>query len=547
MLSCGALSLRLFPQARAAPPATVKLPALTSRRAKLAVAAGAAVALIAAGWGAYALFAGNGERNAYRLANIERGPLTAVVSATGTLNPVTSVQVGSQVSGQIKELFVDFNSPVNKGQLIARIDPEQFELKVRQAEADLEAARATLLTQEAGVGAQRAMVSREEVNLGDVKKDYERKETLHAQKFISAADRDRALAVYNGAQEGVKTAAAQLKVAEAQARNGEAVVRQRQSQLAQARVDLDRTAIRSPVDGVVIKRSVDAGQTVAASLQAPELFIIARNLTDMQVYASIDEADVGRIRVGQRATFTVDSFPGRSFTGQVTEVRKSALVVQNVVTYTVVVSAPNPDQTLLPGMTANARIVVDRRESVLKVPNAALRFRPAGAADERPAAGGAAPTPGGPAAAQQFRERLVSELKLDAGQQAGLDPILAEMRQKLAAARELPETERARGLERARADMRARVAELLRPEQKTRYAEVAAESSGRGATRGRVYIRDERGEPKAVEVRLGLTDGSQTELLGDELQEGAEVIVGLAQPNAGASRPTVPGGPGFRL
>lgn len=486
----------------------------------------------------------------YRLAKVERGPLTAVVSATGSLTPVISVQVGSQVSGQIKELFVDFNSPVKEGQLIARIDPESFQLKVRQAEADLEAARATLLTQEAGVGAQRAIVSREEVNLGDVKRDYERKETLYEQKFISGADRDRALAVFNQAQESVKTAAAQLAVAQAQTRNAEALVKQRQSQLAQARVDLDRTAIRSPVDGVVIKRSVDAGQTVAASLQAPELFVIAKNLTDMQVYAQIDEADVGRIRVGQPATFTVDSFPGRTFRGEVKEVRKSAQVVQNVVSYTVVVSAPNPDQLLLPGMTANVRVVTDERQATLRVPNAALRFRPANAPDTKATTSGTsgaatsgasanatpgAPAAGGPGAGQQLRERLINDLKLDAAQQARLEPLLAELRQKMGAARDLPDAERAKASERARAELRARIGELLTPEQKARYAEMVAENAGRGSTRGRVYVLDANGEPKGIDVRLGLSDGTQTEVLGGDLAEGAEVIVGLATPAAGKS------------
>ena len=519
------------------------------------IAIGAAV-LVLAGLALWQGLATDTASGTYRLAKVERGPLTAVVSATGSLTPVTSVQVGSQVSGQIKELFVDFNSPVKQGQLIAQIDPESFQLKVRQAEADLEAARATLLTQQAGVGAQRAVVSREEVNLGDVKRDYERKESLYSQKFISAADRDRALAVFNQAQESVKTAAAQLNVAEAQARNGEAVVKQRLSQLQQAKVDLDRTAIRSPVDGVVIKRSVDAGQTVAASLQAPELFVIAKNLTDMQVYAQIDEADVGRIRVGQPATFTVDSFPGRTFNGEVKEVRKSAQVVQNVVSYTVVVSAPNPDQLLLPGMTANVRVVTDQRQAALRVPNAALRFRPANASDTKVASNNApgtatqvsasapaGPSAGGSGTGQQLRERLVAELKLDAAQQARLEPIFAELRQKMGAARDLPEAERAKAFERARAEMRPKIAEVLTPEQKTRYAELLAENAGRGSTRGRVYVLDADGAPKGVDIRLGLSDGAQTEVLGGDLAEGTEVIIGVATQAAAKSGSATPPGP----
>ncbi|MCU0897822.1 MAG: efflux RND transporter periplasmic adaptor subunit [Burkholderiales bacterium] len=305
----------------------------------------------------------------------------------------------------------------------------------------------------------------------------------------------------------------------------------------------------------MIKRSVDAGQTVAASLQAPELFIIAKNLTDMQVYAQIDEADVGRIRVGQAATFTVDSFPGRTFNGEVKEVRKSAQVVQNVVSYTVVVSAPNPDQLLLPGMTANVRVVTDQRQSTLRVPNAALRFRPAGTADAKGAsnaapgnqsASAAAPSGAGGGAAggagQQLRERLVTELKLDAAQQARLEPLFAELRQKMGAARDLPEAEQAKAFERGRAELRAKVQEFLTPEQRARYAELIAESAGRGTTRGRVYVLDADGEPKGIDVRLGLSDGTQTEVLGGDLAEGAEVIVGLVTPAATRSgSPTAPG------
>jgi HlyD family secretion protein len=504
-----------------------------------------AAVLAGAAFGVYRYALRDDGQAAYRLGKIEKGPITAAVAATGTLNPVVSVLVGSQVSGQIKELFVDFNSPVKKDQVIARIDPESFELRVRQAMADLEATKATVMTQMASVGAQRAEVSRSEVNLADVKRDYERKQMLVEKGFVSTADRDKALAVYNGAQEQLKTARAQLAVAEAQAKNAAAVVKQRESQLAQAKVDLDRTIIRAPVDGVVIKRSVDAGQTVAASLQAPELFQIAQNLRDMQVEASIDEADVGRVKVDQNATFTVDSFPGRTFGGKVMQVRKAALVVQNVVTYTVVISAANPDLQLLPGMTANVRITTDQRDSVLKLPNAALRFRPAGFS-EPGAAATAAPAPAtGGGQGQQMRQRLVSALSLDADQQAKLDPIFAELRQKLGALRELPEAERAKAGGQARNEMRSRIMEFLNPDQKKKYEEIIAESAGRaagaGSGRGRVFVPDADGQPRLVSVRTGLSDGSMTELIGGELKEGDQVIIGTAQPgSAGTARPSGP-------
>ena len=332
---------------------------------RLSLAALALIILVAA----YAVwhFSTAKDAPAYKLAKLEAGPITAAVSATGTLNPVVSVQVGSQVSGQITEILVDFNSPVKAGQLIARIDPNTFTQRVRQAEADMDAARATLAVQQ-------AQIAQAQASLLDAQRDFTRKEQLVEKKFISAAERDKA-------QTTLDAATAALQLAQAQLLNGQAQVRQRQALLVQAQVDLQRTSIRSPVDGVVVKRSVDTGQTVAASLQSPELFIIARNLTDMQVETSVDEADVGRIQPGQQTSFTVDAFPGRRFTGEVRQVRKAASIVSNVVSYTVVISAANPELILLPGMTANVRIVTAHKDNALKVANAALRFRPASLKD----------------------------------------------------------------------------------------------------------------------------------------------------------------------
>jgi HlyD family secretion protein len=449
----------------------------------------------------------------FRTAKIERGPITATVSSTGTVNAVTSVQVGSQVSGQIKELFVDFNSPVKQGMLIARIDPETFQYRVRQAEADLEAARAA--------------VGRAQVALIIADRDLKRSKELVARNFVSPADLDKAQSTYDLADAELKTA--------------KAVVEQRNAALASARVDLSRTEIRAPVDGVVIKRTVDVGQTVAASLQAPELFVIAKDLRDMQVETSIDEADVGRIRVGQRATFSVDAFPGRPFAGEVMTVRKAAQNVQNVVTYIAIISANNDRGELLPGMTANVRITTDTRESVLKVPNSALRFRPPGeapadakaTADKSGANPDGASKAGGSGAAggqmAQLRERLVNELKLDAQQQQRLDPIFAEVRNKFMGLRDVPEQARAKQSAAIRAEMRAKIEDILKPEQKEKYAQIVAESSGRAAggqsTRGRIYLLVD-GNAKAVDVRVGLSDGSMSEVSGDGVVEGADVIIG---------------------
>jgi HlyD family secretion protein len=403
-----------------------------------------AVALLATGGIGYWLVGANGQQAGYKFTKIEKGPLTAAVAAAGTLNPVSAVQISSQISGQIKEILVDFNATVKKGQLIARIDPETYQYKLRQVEADLEATRSA-------VNVQNAQLYQAKVNLADAQRDYERKNKLLEKNFISAADRDKALTTY-------EAAGAQLKLMEAQVKNSESVVRQREAQVAQARVDLARTEIRSPVDGVVVKRSVEPGQTVAASLQAPEMFIIARNLSDMQVETSIDEADVGRVQLGQKASFTVDAFPGRTFHGEVRQVRKAATVVSNVVTYTVIVSAANPDLTLLPGMTANVRIVTAQKEGVLKVTNAALRFKPESDA-AKVSRGDALPGERGP--------------------------------------------------------------------------------RSRGKAPSRVWIVGAEGKPQAIEVQTGITDGAATEINGEGVSEGMEVIVGvIASAKSGA-----PGGP----
>ncbi len=497
------------------------------------------LAVFAAGAAVYGWWGLRDDAPAYRAAKVERGGVTAAVSATGTVNPVTAVQVGSQVSGQLKEIHVDFNTEVKKGQVIARIDPDSFALRVTQAMADLEAARATVLTQRANVAALQAEVSRAKVNLADAEREFQRNKLLYEKNFVSAAARDKAQFLFEIAQEQVKTAQAQLAVGESQVRNVEALVKQREAQLAQARVDLERTTIRAPVDGIVVKKSVEPGQTVAASLQSPELFVIAQDLREMQVETSIDEAEVGRIREGQSATFTVDSFPGRTFSGTISQVRKAAQVVQNVVTYTAVIATSNPDLSLFPGMTANVRIVVDSRQNVLKIPNAALRFRPAGAAEPaakqgNPGADGGA---GNPQQQQANRERLVNELKLDADQQAKLEVIFNEMRQKISALQEQKGDQRRRQIERFRAEARAKIADMLNPEQRTKYQEMVAEQTGQGGSRGRVWVLDEKGQPKAVAVRLGLTDGSFTELVAGEIAEGAQVIVGTAETGQTRSAP----------
>jgi HlyD family secretion protein len=477
------------------------------------------------GWYWYQSRADAGEVR-YRIAKVERGPMAAVVVASGTLNAVTTVQVGSQISGQIRDIYADFNTPVKKGQVIARIDPATFELRVNQTRADLDAAESAVAVARSGLVAQQAEFGRVKIALADAERDLARKKMLVDKKFLSPAELDKAVVVLESTRQQLKAVQAQIDVSQAQVQSALAAVKQRDSLLRQAQVDLERTIIRAPVDGTVILRNVDAGQTVAASLQAPVLFTIAQDLRDMQVEAAIDEADVGRLRMGLGATFAVDAFPRRTFAGEIRQIRKSPQNVQNVVSYTVVISAQNPDLALLPGMTANVRIVVENRDSALKVPNAALRWRPAGAAETRAPADVPAQKGGGQAM-QEFRARIVEDLKLSEAQKARLEDIFNESRQKFARVSDVQSsTERRRQAERIRAETNSRIAELLTPEQKPAWERLLSEFGARGqAASGRVYVPD-AGQPKAVEVRLGLTDGSSTELLGGALAEGAEVIIG---------------------
>ena len=480
----------------------------------------------------------------YRLGKVERGPLQAVVVASGTLNAVTTVQVGSQISGQVMEINADFNTQVKKNQVIARIDSATFELRVNQTRADLDAATSAVAVAGSTLAAQHAELGRVKVNLADAERDFARKKMLVEKNFISPAELDKAQTLFDAIREQQKAVEAQIHVNESQVQSAQATVKQREALLKQAQVDLERTIIRAPVDGTVILRNVDAGQTVAASLQAPVLFTIAQDLRDMQVEAAIDEADVGRLRVGQAASFTVDAFPRRSFSGEIRQIRKSPVNVQNVISYTVVISASNPDQSLLPGMTANVRVVVDSRDHVLKVANATLRFRPLGPGEAKPAADAQPAQQAGGAAAQQFRQRLLAEIKPDESQKAKLDQIFDDVRQKMAQVRDVAsEAERRKQVERIRAESRARIGEILTSEQKSVYERLLGEMGGRSAAAaGRVWVPGADGQPMPVDVRVGLTDGMSTEIMEGPLKEGAMVILGLPEP-AAAKKAGTPSGP----
>jgi HlyD family secretion protein len=295
----------------------------------------------------------------FRTARVDRGAVEATVTATGALNAVVTVQVGSQVSGTIQKLGADFNSQVTEGQVIAQIDPTRFRANVAQAEAALKAAEAALI--------------RADVNVRAAKVELDRATPLAEKQVIGAAELDATRAKYDQAR--------------AEKASAEAQVAQSRASVGVARVDLERTTIRAPISGTVLQRSVDVGQTVAASLQAPVLFTIAQDLSRMEVHAAIDEADVGKLHEGQEATFTVDAYPGETFRGTIFQIRSQPTVTQNVVTYDAILRVDNKDAKLRPGMTASVRAVSQRHEGVLRIPNSALRFRPAADLIDRPAGG----------------------------------------------------------------------------------------------------------------------------------------------------------------
>ena len=344
----------------------------------------------------------------YLTAPVERGDLSATLTATGSLKALVTVQVGSQLSGQIADLLVDFNDEVSEGEPLARLDPRTFQSEVRQAEAALEVARAEVLKQRAelrtaasalasarhSLEVAEAGVDSANAKLTETERDLRRKRALAGTEVLAPAHVDQATSAHQSAAADLRAAEAEVEIAreavvaaaasrlmvDANLLYAEAAERQKDAELDQARIDLDRTVIAAPIDGVVIGRDVDRGQTVAASLEAPTLFTLARDLREMEVHANIDEADIGQIRIGQQARFTVDAYPSRMFTGVVTQIRKAPQLIQNVVTYTVVLSTQNPDLALLPGMTALVEVVVDEAANVLRVPNAALRFQPVGGA-----------------------------------------------------------------------------------------------------------------------------------------------------------------------
>ena len=373
---------------------------LTKKKSLIAVGLVIVVAILA--------FAARKQRTPagqYFTARVESGPLRKVVNATGVVQTVVTVQIGSQVSGQVEELYADFNSVVKRGQLLAKLDARNFQAQVENSQASVAAGRARVRSAEADQRTQLANLQSARANLeaARVARDntavlFQRASELNRGGVVSRndydnakANADSAVAKYEQAQAAIEQGEAQSNASAAQLEQTRAQLQQADADLARAKLNLEYCNIYSPVDGVVISRTIDVGQTIAASLQSPTLFTIANDLTRMQVNANIDEADIGNISDQADVRFTVDAYPNEGFRGRISEIRLNPQTVQNVVTYSVILGIENPDMKLKPGMTANATIEVARRDNVLRVPSAALRFKPDAAVLAQYAGGAQAP------------------------------------------------------------------------------------------------------------------------------------------------------------
>ena len=559
------------------------------------------LAVVAAGAGAWYLRRERAEV-AVNAVPVTRGEIIDTVGATGTVQAVTTVQVGSQVSGNIEWLGADFNSIVKKGQVVARLDPSLFDAQLRQVQANLSQTRANLTRAN-------SELDRTKVQLTDAQQKHARAVELSSKSLIAQSDLDSAKIAVDSAMASV--ASQQASVTQSQA-----AVTQAEASVNQSQVNRDHTVIKAPIDGIVTQRSVDVGQTVAASMSAPTLFVIAADLTEMQVNANIDEADVGRIRPGQHVTFRVDAYPTDNFQGTVTQIRLQPVVVQNVTTYGTVITVPNKELKLKPGMTANVKIEIAKRTNSLRIANAALRFRPTtemfAAFNQAPppettgfggagrgGRGGApmaAPTSAASASARAATGELRRDLAVAAPGREGGPDAPAEGRggrggrggdfqgrggggggiggggagggdfqaRMLERFKTMPADERTQFLARMKergSDTSAFEA-LMTPQGRKPRPAATPQAQTIDAlfaplppveSRGRAWVFTDR-QLKAINLRLGISDGTYTELLSDELQENMEVVTGVtgltpargAPAQGGAANPLMPGGRGGR-
>ncbi len=501
----------------------------------------AVVAVLGLGWHFWSQRKADAADSGYRTETVQRGDIRVAISSTGTLSAISTITVGSQISGLVTDVLADFNSPVKKGDILLKIDPSTYQAQIEQGAAQIASAQAQLRQAQAA--------------LLNATQDYQRKSELAADKLIARSDLD--------------LSRSSLDQAKAQVASAQAQIRQQTAATETTRVNLQRTVIRSPVDGVVLTRKIEPGQTVAASLQAPELFTIAEDLAKMKIELAVDESDIGQVKVGQSVSFSADAFPDRKFNGVVEQVRLSATTTSNVVTYPVIVTVDNSDGTLLPGLTVNAEIEVSKRSNVLTLGNAALRYKPAEGSPlaELQVSGqgtGQGSGQGGGSGMAEDLQQLASSLQLTPEQQAAFDAALEQMQQQQAERTAQASSgasqqggsrlfgggpPRSGGGQRSgggdasmQAQMRARMRDRFNqqfvdfrvtlddPQRAKWDAALEAQLTAKRVT---VYTLVD-GKPQAVSVRLGASDGSKTEVSGRTIKEDDQVVSG--EPSASVSK-----------
>lgn len=476
------------------------------------------ILVVLIGIGAYEFFNVKADKPAYIFGAVDRGDIVLQVAATGTLAAVTTVQVGTQVSGTIAELYVDFNSEVKKGQLLAKLDPELFQAQVQQADANVRTAEASLNDDKASIASAKANLEKARVDVLDKQRKLKMQKELWSQALIPRDDLDTAQAALDASQAALEAQQAQIDSADARYKADEQRLNQSRAALDQAKVNMEHTVITSPISGTIISRNIDRGQTVAASFSSPTLFTIGEDLTKMQVSTNIDEADVGKIKTGMDATFTVDAYPNEVFLGKISQVRLAATTVQNVVTYNAMIDVSNPQLKLKPGMTANVKILIDKVENVLKIPNSSLRFKPDMPEQEMAAAFQRA-------GEEQFYNHLKSATARPAG----------AMQMGFASGG-------ARGL--SPGAVSGQGGNGQKPQANRQE----------GGLRGRrvaLWVLDNGKTLRPVVVKLGLTDGVQTEIESGKLNVGDKIVLALEGSQANkpsgnaATRPPGFGGPGM--
>ena len=499
------------------------------------------------------MFIGNDKTDAtrYRFGKIESGQIKKIVTSSGEINPLNSVLVGSQVSGMIKEIYVDYNSPVKKDQLIALIDNDIYAAQVTQAEAQLLRARTQLQENEkdivvanANIDSAKASLASAEAGYQLASLQYERLAELSSKQIaaqseldVAKKNRQSASSAVEIAKTNIQTARARLQQVVSQKAGIAAVIKERESALSLAEIRLGYCSIRSPIDGIVISKNIEPGQTVAATLQSPTLFVISENLSQMQLEVDVSESDIGQIKPGQKIEFSVDAFPDKIFNAVVKQVRNTPTNIQNVITYKIIASVKNDNQMLRPGMTANVSIIIAMVDNVLKVPNAALRIKIPEMESDRYKKKMARET------GKKFISRISEALDLDKDQTKKLVALYVQEGTKARKALQtngdaingdaIGDSGRAGAMRDFFRNVITQFRKELTPEQEQKLIAFLTQlrkerqSMSSGSAAARLYNLDAEGEVRTLSVQTGISNETETQIFSRELKPGDEVIVGL--------------------